>query len=102
MAGAEAVLVSWAERMSVPALAGRLVAEIDGEIVAIDHGWVWTVEHALWACPWRGGRSLVSRARAAPHRRPGMPAVGDWRSGGPGCSTATTDPAGELPIIRSG
>ena len=87
--------------MSVPALAGRLVAEIDGEIVAIDHGWVWTVEHALWAClAWRTLAGVARPGGAAPEtwdasRR-------DWRSGGPGCSTATTDPAGEPPIIRSG
>ena len=41
-------------QMNVRAVARRLVEEIDGDVVAVDDGRVWTVERALWACRWRG------------------------------------------------
>jgi hypothetical protein len=36
------------------AVAVRLVAELDGEVVALDDGRVWIVKRALLACRWRG------------------------------------------------
>jgi hypothetical protein len=41
-------------RMSVRAVAFRLVADIDGDVAAVDDDRVWMVERALAACRWRG------------------------------------------------
>ena len=40
--------------MSVRAVAFRLVAEIDGDVVTMDDARVWMVEQALATCRWRG------------------------------------------------
>jgi len=51
----EAAFHSYAwRRMTVRAVALRLVEELVGEAVAADDGRLWAVERALTACHWRG------------------------------------------------
>lgn len=51
----EAAFRSYAwRRMTVRAVALRLVEELVGEAVAADDDRVWVVERALTACHWRG------------------------------------------------
>jgi len=65
MASVEAALATCARRrMSVRAVAVRLVAELDGEVVALDDGRVWMVKQALLACRWRA-LTVASVARQA-------------------------------------
>jgi hypothetical protein len=65
MACIEAALRPYAwRRMSVRAVARRLVEAIDGEVVSIDDDRVWMVERALSACRWRG-LTVVGVARQA-------------------------------------
>jgi hypothetical protein len=47
------------------AVAVRLVAELDGEVVALDDGRVWIVKRAPLACRWRG-LTVAGVARQAP------------------------------------
>jgi hypothetical protein len=72
------------------AVAVRLVAELDGEVVALDDGRVWIVKRALLACRWRGLTVAGGARQALPHWRPGMPAIGGSSSNWPGISTAVS------------
>jgi hypothetical protein len=55
LARVDAVLRPYAwKRMTVHAVARRLVEEIDGNAAATDDGRVWIVERALSGCRWRG------------------------------------------------
>src|SRR5438105_1266484 len=54
MAGVEAALAPYGwRRMTVRAVAQRLVEAIDGDAVIPDDGRVWMVERALSSCRWR-------------------------------------------------
>ena len=65
MARVEAALAPCAwRRMTVRAIAFRLVAALDGEVLATDDGRVWMVQRTLSACRWRG-LTLAGVARQA-------------------------------------
>ena len=65
MARVEAALGPYAwKRMTVRAVAFRLVEAIEGGGVAVDDGRVWIVERALSACRWRG-LTVAGAARQA-------------------------------------
>jgi len=54
LAGVDAALAPYGwRRMTVRAVAHRLVAAIDGDAVIADDGRVWMVERALSSCRWR-------------------------------------------------
>ena len=55
LARTEAALQPYAwKRMTVRAVAFRLVEAIEGDVVAVEDCRVWMVERALLACRWRG------------------------------------------------
>jgi hypothetical protein len=110
MARVAAALATYAwRRMSVRAVAVRLVAENDGEVVALDDGRVWMVKRALLACRWRGLTVAgVARQAAAAlgtwhasHRRLDLELAWlldsgyRWRANAPGSSDLGDSPAGE-------
>jgi hypothetical protein len=65
IARVEAALAPYAwRRMTVQAVAVRLVAELDGDVLGADDGRVWMVQRTLSACRWRG-LTLVGVARQA-------------------------------------